>query len=212
MSPVLRIGAAVAALVCVALAALAVVLALDLRRWESGMRSDDLRFQTTSRWADLWEIDSRLPYDPAKRLLDVDDDLAYREGVRMFRRSQPRESAYVRRELTPLRAEATLRLLELANADEEDVRRAEAANFVGVLAFVVGWRQDTRRRGAFYEAGVANFQTAVSVDPTNEDAKFNLELGLRRLDREVLVFDSPDGNSPRENASKAGLLQPGSGY
>jgi hypothetical protein len=208
----MRIASALAALVCVAAAVLLVVLATDLRGYQRQLREDDLRFQTSPPSSDLWQIDSTLPRGSIERVLDVKDDLRYRDALLRFRRARPREQRYVEKRLGELRAEAALRLLELTYADQDPVRRGQASNYVGILSFVVGARETVRKRVEFYEAGIANFQTAVAADPSNEEAKFNLELALRRLDRETVVFDSPEGNSPRDDASKAGSLQSGSGY
>jgi len=63
----------VAAAACVALAAVAVVGALDARSWRDAARRDDGRVPAT-----------RLPADPVGRALGLEDDLAYRRALRAF--------------------------------------------------------------------------------------------------------------------------------
>ena len=46
----------------------------------------------------------------------------------------------------------------------------------------------------------------------NEDAMYNLESVLRRLQQEPQSFESPGGRMPRDDASMGGLRDAGSGY
>ena len=62
------------------------------------------------------------------------------------------------------------------------------------------------------ETAAILFADAVRLDRTNQDAMFNLEVVLRRLQDEPLSFQSPGGRVPRDEASLGGLRPGGTGY
>ena len=67
----------------VAAAACLAVAAHDVLAWRSAMEDGDARFRTQPTTAS-WRADTFLPRDPARRLLEFDDDLAIRGGVQAF--------------------------------------------------------------------------------------------------------------------------------
>ena len=77
------------------------------------------------------------------------------------------------------RAAAEAVLTTLA-AGPNKLRDSEADNLLGILAYT-----DSKQTGPYaptpVERSVSDFQAAVSLDPENEDAKFNLEWLMRQL-------------------------------
>jgi hypothetical protein len=118
--------------------------------------------------------------------------------------AQPRDAA----ERDRLRTEAE----RLAERRGDAAARSRAANVVGILAFENAWL-DPAAAESHVADSLEGFQDAVEVDPTNEDAKFNLELVLTLLEREEDAEggaeDSPGGGQPGPGA---GLTPPGRGY
>lgn len=188
---------AAAAAVPALLAALAAAAAFDLRGWDSALAAGRAH-------------DALLPGDPVGRALDARAELRYRDAVRSFevalraRRGFDNGERRVR-----ARAEAEALLAGVA-AGETASRAAHAENLLGVLVvtggrIVGGETAAERARGAF--------ETAIRIDPARDDAKFNLELLLRR-ERPVGTREGPDsGSGPRGRSQRgAGAGTPGRGY
>ena len=201
-----------AAVVLLALAAALALLAADVRRWETRIAQDDLAFRHAPGRPALWQPEERVPGGLARRLLGVDDDLAFRNGLRLFRVGRPRQLAFDKPELLAIRGEAQGELTELARTDPSPRRRSEAVNLVGVLSLGVEGRENAAARQQFLESGVANFQTAVTLDDGNERAKYNLELALRRQETDAASLEDAGAQVPRDNPSGAGLRGAGRGY
>lgn len=209
MRRLLALGTGVVLLVA---AAVLFALAADVLRWESRLAQDDVAFRHAPGQPDLWRPTERVPGDAARRLLALDDDLAFRHALRLFRLGRPRELSYEKPHLTAIRGEAQAELADLAREDPEPARRSQAANLVGVLSLAVEGRESPQARAQFVESGIASFQAAVQLDDSNERAKYNLELALRRQDTDAASLEAAGAEVPRENPSGAGLREGGSGY
>jgi hypothetical protein len=207
-SPFLR---RVLALVALAAAAGLVVFALDVLRWERGLAEQDLRFEAVPEQARYTEPDGILPLGLAGKALAGSDDLAFRRELRSFVRA--RQGAVLDAiRIEQLRGEVQLDLARLSRIDPDRRRRARAANMLGVLALdaqlVPTVQQDflLRVRGA-----IDNFRYAVQLDPSNAEAKRNLELALRIPGVATLPPNAPSGG--RDVGRTAGLgAQGGGGY
>ena len=73
---------------------------------------------------------------------------------------------------------------------------------------------ETQDRVALLSATVANLQLAIALDPSNDEAKYNLELALQRWARRQLT-EGAGGQNPTpggSGSSGAGAGDPGSGY
>jgi hypothetical protein len=204
--------AVLAALLLLAAAAALLLLARDVRAWEAQLAQDDLVFRQTPGRPALWEPNERVPGGAARRLLGVEDDLAFRDALRLFRLGRPRQLAYDKPALVARRGQAQAELAELTRTDPEERRRSEAANLVGVLSLGVEGRENAQARVRFLESGVASFQAAVQLDDGNERAKYNLELALRRQETDVASLEAAGTDVPRENPTGAGLRPRGRGY
>jgi hypothetical protein len=191
------IGLAAAAL-CIALATLLAFLAADVRAWPETFREGDFEYRAQPRGKKPWVGRDRLPFQPARRLLDVHDDVVFRRAIRLYDIST-QESFGSGFRSTPRPVTPARRLLRVIDEGHEDPRvRSRAANFLGALAY---------SRGAFLDEAFARqalrfFRRAVQLDPTNEEAKFNLEL---------MMYTSPEDPSQRRGGGGGGRATPDSG-
>lgn len=207
----MRLRLAGVAALLIALATLAALLSVDLRAWHDALRAGDARYRAAPAAA-RWRASTRLPSGAARSLLAVGDDLAARRAIRLFRQSYG-----VRGRLdTALQTQGARGVAELALADltrSSDLRRAaQASDLLGVLAFgdfAAGGGRDADQA----ERAVSAFANAVRLDPSDEAAKFNLELALRLFQaRGVRPGASPSTGGQGAGRRGAGTGIPGTGY
>ena len=180
----------VAAAACVALAAVAVVGALDARSWRDAARRDDGRVPAT-----------RLPADPVGRALGLEDDLAYRRALRAFAAAPPATRGFDNGEAAA-RAVARATAAVAVAAESGDPRLVSRANdLLGVLAV---------RSGAV-DAALGRFQDAIHADAQNVNAKRNLETLVRILVDFGIRSGATAGSGPRGGRG-AGASPAGTGY
>src|SRR5438105_187347 len=144
-------------------------------------------------------------------MLGVRDDVAYRQGVRLFRLGRPRV-AQVRIPALRARSQAQTLLVRAVRTDSDLHRRSAEANLLGSL-FLAGnaGTTDPSTRTDFLIAASAEYTAAVTLDPGNDDAKYNLELTLVRRRAEVFAGQG-SGNTPGSLGRGAGLGRTGHGY
>ena len=205
----------VAALICFLLALALGILALDVARTRDALAQGDVQYLVAPERTNLWRAETLIPRDPAVGLIGVEDDIELRRGVRavlLARLADPRASvsdpaiALLRNA-----AQAQLDYIVASDASAED--KSRAAGLLGVigLARLVSETQD---RVAALSATVANLQLAIELDPSNDDAKYNLELALQRA-RGIQLTEGAGGQNPSpggSGSSGAGAGDPGSGY
>jgi hypothetical protein len=201
-------GAALALLVAVAV----VLVAEDVRRWPSRMEAADVRYVSGSMTED-WQPSDRLPLRLGDDLLEVDDDVALRRALVLFRREHEsgdtNRSASEHIQLQSLLEQA---LIDLEEGVEDPKRRAHIANLIGVLYFDMA--QSAGPGGeAFLGRTLAAWRRAVILDPTNVEAKVNLELFLTLMSEpeEIRSVRFGRGTSQR-GGGQVGLRPPGEGY
>ena len=158
--------------VCLALALFAVLLARDVWRVESALRTGDARAQVTAIDASAWLADTALPFDVARRVLGVRDDVGFRMAVARARTmtARPSNDVAVRRRL-PVK-------LALVGYEQgrDRVRASVAANALGVI-YSTDPDQPDKPAAA---TALDEFVKAVGLDPNDATAKTNLELLLRQ--------------------------------
>ena len=116
-------------------------------------------------------------------------------------------------ELEASRGEAQIVLTELFRHEQDPMRRGAHRHALGALALAVSPQQDVEQRVTTLEAAIAYLQETMRLDPTNEDAKFNLESALRRMRAEPPNFEAArGGRRARDDESVAGLRDIGGGY
>lgn len=200
MSAALRLVAGLVALVG---AALLLVLAGDVRRWEARLAADDTRYRVRPD-SDLWDVPERLPFRLARRLLEIEDDLAYRRGVRLYRLSRPRDPFVSQNEEITRQGEAQAVMMTVSEADPDPKRRSRAENLLGVLSFVFAGR-DPALASSFINSGLSHFQRAIRLDPSNVDAKYNLEFVLNITQSPIDPQQSgADGRGRARGSASAG--------
>jgi hypothetical protein len=194
--------------VCLVAATLLLLLAVDAHAWQTRMTADDLRFRANPLERKLWQPDQYSPFGLTRRLLGVDDDLAYRSAVREFRAGRPTELTFSP-VTTAHRAQAQIALTNAGRNDPNPLRASDVENLLGVLGFALA-TQDTSQSRTFLNNSVTAFKTAIDRDPQNEDAMWNLEYALGQI----------KGGNPQEAGGRdrlgqrgeAGLKDPGRGY
>ena len=203
----LRLASAVALL---AVAAILACLAADVLDWRDAIRSGDRELARNAAGA-TWTANALLPADPACALLCLGLPLWFRAAEQFFSAVQRAGQGYDNGLTeTQTRGELESELAQLAQSRNHAIASA-ADNLLGILAFA-----DTSQTGASPPApidqSVADFQAAVRLDPTNADAKFNLEVLLRQLiAKGVRPGPSNAGGASRGNKGAGGGL-PGRGY
>jgi hypothetical protein len=191
---------------------LAVGLALaahDALSWRSTLDRGDARL--TSRPASAqWRASTLLPGDPSRSLLALDDDLALRRAVRAFLVAEATPRGFDNGvNQTSVRSRAEILLSDLA-AQGSSANASQAGDLLGVLVAKAGRvtggvTADDRARAAF--------EAAVRRDPSNVDAKYNLELVLRRTKATTTRQGPGSGSGALAHGRRgAGAGTPGRGY
>jgi hypothetical protein len=199
----------IAAVVLLALAALAAVLAFDVRAWSNAFDANDARFQATPRQSD-WQAETTFPADVAERLLAVRDDVELRQALQAFVIADRTPRAFGLDERKARARSAAEAMLAEVSSTAVPTRASQAQNLVGVLVHRTGRVADGTTGE---DRTIAAFETAVRLDPGNNDAKYNLELMLRRA-RPTGTREGPNtGSGPRGPGRRgAGAGTPGRGY
>lgn len=199
------------AVVLLAAAAFAALLAADLLGWHDALRAGDSEFVRQPASA-RWSASSVLPFDPALRILDLHAQLAFRRAARSFVSVEAAGNG-IDNGYSESQTRGALEGV-LANLAQGPDRRLDSAaeNLLGILAF-----KDSQQRGpsapAPVDVSVADFESAVQLDPANQDAKFNLELLLRELlARGVRPGSNGSSSGPAKGHQGAGGGLPGRGY
>ena len=176
--PILRKGLPIAVLIV--LATLAALVARDAAALQPGLDGSDLAVKAQPAAERLWKIDTRLPY--AKDALGVEDDLLYRRALRAFAVDARRADNPYDFDRPAFRAEAQATLGSVERTRElSPAQRSKAATLQGVLTFDEA-TADPINGPALIRRALGDFERAVKIDPTNEEAKYNLEFLLRVLD------------------------------
>jgi hypothetical protein len=199
-----------AAAVCLGLATNAALTARDVGEWQGALRAGDIAAVAPAPGrTPSWNADTVAPFGLARRLLALDDDLAFRGAVTAFRRAHTRIPSFdsgLRG--TALRVQAEAALAHEIRSDRNNARTTAAANLLGVLAVL---DSGSPAEGSTpVERAIFEFEDAIHLDPENEQAKTNLEL-LYQL---TSPPNTPRGSVRRSGRSHSGAsaTSPGHGY
>ena len=199
------------ALALLAVGAILAVLAADVLSWRDTIRSGDREFPRSPASA-MWEANTLLPARLTRDLLGLGLPLRFRTAAQSFAAVQAAGQGYDNGlSETRTRGELEAELVGLTQ-NRDHVIASKADNMLGILAFA-----DATPTGPLAAApidqSVADFQAAVRLDPTNTDAKFNLELLLRQLLAKGVRPGANNSAGGRANGNHgAGGGLPGSGY
>lgn len=210
-----RCAIGLAAAVCLSLALALALLALDVSRSRDALASGDVQFRIAPETPGLWRASTFVPFDAAGSLLATADDLEVRRALRAVRLARlDDESVSVSDpQVALLRNDALARLDALVAGDGDGPEKSRAAGLLGVIG-LARLVTETQDRVALLSATAVNLQLAVALDPSNDDAKYNLELLLQRA-RGIQLTEGAGGQNPSPGgtgSSGAGAGDPGSGY
>jgi hypothetical protein len=190
-----RLAGWAAAVVMVAGAAFLTVLAADVLRWRGHVERADFRVASTR--TQIWAPDTRLPGDPARALLAVDDDVQFRRALQLFRLGNPRRPARNQNDLN-LRLAADARLADVVQTHPDTSIRSRAAMLRGLLALETA-RGEPLRAETNLRRALSELRTAIRLDDGNSDAKYDLELVMRLL--RTVEEESPGSGQSRRGGS-----------
>lgn len=204
-----RVAALAAGLVLLGLAVLTAAAAEAARTWPDGLREGDVRYRAVPLVGDPWPESPRA----VRELLAVNDDLRFRRALWAYRVSEQR----VRRSQeefggAELRAQTETLLGGLAASDPDPARRSSAATILGVLAYGESVRS-SQGGDVFLQRSLRSFREAIQLDPSNDEAKFDLELLLDLASSANASGGSAGGpGGPETDVGGAGTTRPGEGY
>jgi hypothetical protein len=199
----------IAAVVAVPLALALAVLAVDALRVPGQLESGDVRFEAAPiRQRAPWRKIDFVRGWPAARLLDVENDLAYRRTMKAFLRVAPGVQIFGP-ELENLKGKVQSDLTQLSAEDPNPQRRAQLLNLLGAMS-LERFSSDAIESENLLRRAVHLFRSAVETDPENIDAKLNLELALRNAKAVNLPGTDPDAGAAEGTLSGQGRA--GSGY
>jgi hypothetical protein len=196
-----------AALALLVLAGATALLASDVRAWQRALAGDDDSART------------HIPYSLAEHALGVQDDLAARRAVALFRKTVGVEQRLDNgTQVQAQRGRAEAALAEVARGSNK-VRASQAETLLGVLIFTDLAPRDNPVAAPTGPApdqvheAVASFQNAVRDDPGNVTAKYDLELLIRTLAAQgVRVGSVQQSGAGATGRRGAGGGIPGEGY
>jgi hypothetical protein len=175
--PILRKALPIAGLLV--LSVIAALVARDAAAVQRAFDRSDLAFEAQPAAERLWKIDARMPF--VERGLAIEDDLLYRRALRAFAVDARRAENPYDFSRPAFRAEAQATLGSAERSELAAALRSKAASLQGVLTFDESIA-DPINGSALVGRSLADFTRAVTIDPTNEEAKYNLEFVLRLMD------------------------------
>jgi len=194
----------------VAAAAALAALAVDVLRVDRHVATADVRFTTRLDRDASWTPETLLPSGIARSILGIDDDLRYRHAVQRFWLSEPRAPLREFVDVTR-RAGAERELAELAEGSGSAEQRSLLWTMRGGLLLEEA-RSTPTQREVFVRRAIEQFQRAITIDASNDDAVHNLELSLKLL-RQTGQGDAgeTEGRAPLPS-SGAGAATSGGGF
>ncbi len=192
----------------VVLAVPAVLLARDVRSWRAALETGDAVYAAAparASWTPSTHVGAL-----AEDLLGVEGEAALRRALQLYGKSV---GLPVRldnaREVATARARAQ-KALAIEARDSNRRRASQALTLLGILAFgAVAQGVDQTQ----VDAAAADFTDAIRADPTNELARFDLELLLRSTAAHgVRIGPGTGGGFGKTGRRGAGGGIPGRGY
>ena len=199
---VVRKWGAIGALLALALAA--AVVARDAAAVRQAMAGGDFAFAARPDTQDLWHFRTMIPY--TDEIFGLEDDLLYRGAVWKYAAEDRRKPQRFNFARPGLRADAQAVLSDAESSDLSPALRSKLATLEGMVSLDEAVANPVNGNYALQQT-VSHFQRAVRIDPSNTEAKYNLELLLRLL--------NPKGNANQTRTNlpifEAGPGTPGAG-
>jgi hypothetical protein len=199
----------------VVLVALGVFFALwakDAAAVRHGMERSDLAFEAQPAAEKLWLFNTVVP--GAESAFGIKDDLVYRRALRKFAVDNRRAANPYDFSRPAFRAEAQAALLSAERSDLPAARKSELAMLQGLLTFDEAIADPVNGSNLIKQT-LDHFQRAVRINPSNEEAKYNLEFLLRVLDpsaRRLRIRQNIPAYAAGRNAPGGGPNTQGYGY
>jgi hypothetical protein len=188
------------------------VLAMDVLRTPSWVSEDDSRFAGSPiRSSGLWNEPGMLATRARVTMLGLDDDFAYRRIVSQYSRLRPGQAEQgLDQERDARWAKLQFDLANQSRENPDPELRSELQNLMGVTLLARYLYASPDQRNMLLSNAVGAFRTAVELDPTNDEAKTNLELAMRAYSPILFPSNAPDAGGARGQESGQG--RSGSGY
>jgi hypothetical protein len=205
------------AAVLLALAVLATLLAADIHSWQRTLREDDALVAAAPKLA-TWQPRTHLS-SLAEHVLGVRDDVEARRAIGLYLQNV---NVPVRldnaQQVAIARGRAEQALAAVARNGNR-ARASQAETLLGVLVFTdIGPSNDPFQETTGIDpnqaqASLADFEDAVRADPSNDVAKYDLELALRALLSQGIRVGPGQQTGAGSNGQRgAGGGVPGNGY
>jgi len=167
------------AVLCAALAALLVLLAVDAVRWRTAVSRDDLRFRALPTHGALWAPGTVLPSSVSSTVIGTGSTVEWRRALQYFWYSRIGSNP-LRMDAPTIRAAAQDRLITQLEGAPSIAQQSTAANLLGILVVTTpAPRNDQSVVGQILDRAAKYFQQSIALDPGNAAAKQNLEIVLR---------------------------------
>jgi hypothetical protein len=166
--------------VLLALSIVAALVARDAAAVQRTVKQDDLVFiQGQPVYDRLWRFDTLLPY--MTDLFGITDDIVYRHAMRKYAAEDRRQRGRLNSFNPGLRAEAQAALSIAERTNLSPARKSKLASLQGVMSYDETLTNPIDASALAAQA-LEHFHRAVKTDPSNIEAKYNLEYLLRLVD------------------------------
>jgi len=208
------------AAVMLALAAALVLFARDAWHWGRAIRDADARAALQPVSPDTWQADTAFPGGAVRRILGIDDDLAFRRAAMGLYSLKTKKASNKDIILVETNLE------RIVETDTDHARASRAADYLGLLFYAnrsqpqqaispyvkpnTPGAQSPTQTGE--QKAVVEFQTAVRLDPGNANAKRNLEAMLQQAKAASEQGTPKPGSGEKTGSKGSGSRPPGNGY
>jgi hypothetical protein len=166
--------------VLVMLSIVAALVARDAAAVQRTVKQDDLVFlQGQPVYERLWRFDTVLPY--MQDVFGITDDIVYRHAMRKYAAEDRRQRGRLNSFNPGLRAEAQAALSIAERTDLSPARKSKLASLQGVMSYDETLTNPIDASALAAQA-LEHFLRATKTDPSNIEAKYNLEYLLRLVD------------------------------
>jgi hypothetical protein len=211
-----------AAAVLLTVAVFLILVARDSWHWERAVHDADARAAIAPVSPDAWRADATLPAGLSRRLLGINDDLAFRRTLmRAIRTASHPPTTKTQKQ----RSIVESALARIARNDRDPVRASRAADYLGVLLYsdppapdqAANAYEDPTQQGPSNQQtpeqkAMVQFLNAVRLDPGNDNAQRNLEQMLRQPQPPPHQGIPQPGGGERFGHKGSGARPPGHGY